>query len=173
MSAVHFPPVRLRHRFAASPARVYSAWVEPDLMRRWMFASPTNEIIAVKSERAPGGDLSVIERAGGDTIDHFGTFLELDPPRRLVFSLEVPKHFTGETLVTVEIEPDGDPDGARNGDGALMQFTQTGVRREITEDAWRAMFDTLEQMLADEPDPSRRVSRARDADEQRVLDWQA
>ncbi|MND05213.1 hypothetical protein D3C83_258610 [compost metagenome] len=54
-----------------------------------------------------------------------------------------------------------------------MQFTQTGVRREITEDAWRAMFDTLEQMLAEEPNPTRRTVDAPAAEEQRVLDWNA
>ena len=163
--AQHLPPVRITHRFPFSPERVFNAWVEPDIMRRWLFASPENDIRAVKSERWVGGEMSVLEYTEGEAIAHYGIYRQIEPPRRLVFSLEVPTHFPGETMVTVEIEPDGD--------GALIRFGQAGVAAEVTEDAWRVMFDTLEHVLEEEPDPARRPTPASEADEPpRMADWQ-
>ncbi len=77
--------VRLERTIPAPPQRVYRAWVEPDLLRRWM---------------APGGlevqRVEVDERVGGhyrlwhaDTDSDVGGFdcelIELVPDQRIVF----------------------------------------------------------------------------------------
>ncbi len=121
--------------FTARPDAVFDAWIIPEVMRRWLFKSPSNEILEPEVDARAGGKFSILERAGGEEIDHFGTFERVDRPRRLIFTLEVPKHFPGVSRVTVDLEP--------TTDGALMRFTQTGVEREVTEGAWRDMFEAL------------------------------
>lgn len=162
--AQHLPPVCITHRFPASPERVFNAWVEPDIMRRWLFAGPHHDIRAVKSERWVGGEIAVLEYTDGEAIAHAGIYRVIDPPRRIVFSLAVPTHFEGDTLVTVAFEPDGA--------GTLMRFEQAGVAAAIVEDTWRAMFDALEHVLEEEPDPNRRAAPAADAEAPpRMGDW--
>jgi len=54
-----------------------------------------------------GGALRIVMRGEGTVIEHFGEYIEIDPPRRLVFTWASP--FTGAepSLVTVELEPEG------------------------------------------------------------------
>ncbi len=129
------PGVDLARVFTARPDAVFDAWITPEVMRRWLFKGPSNEILQPEVDARAGGKFSILERAGGEEIDHFGTFETVDRPRRLIFTLEVPKHFPGVTRVTVDLEP--------TTGGALMRFTQTGVEREVTEGAWRDMFEAL------------------------------
>ena len=129
------PDVDLARVFTARPDAVFDAWITPEVMRRWLFKSPNNEILEPEVDARAGGRFSILERVGGEEIEHFGTFETVDRPRRLIFTLEVPKHFPGVTRVTVDLEP--------TTDGALMRFTQTGVEREVTEGAWRGMFEAL------------------------------
>lgn len=104
-----------------------------------MFVSGTNEIVEVKSDRRVGGRFSILERNHGEMIDHYGFYREINRPHRLVFTLEVPKHFPGATCITVEI--------TRQNGGSQMAFTQTGVDPKITQDIWRSMFDTLASLI--------------------------
>jgi uncharacterized protein YndB with AHSA1/START domain len=138
MAAAGSKIVQITRTFAASPELLCEAWLDPDLVQRWMFASPTNHIRA-KTERRPGGAFSVTEWDGGEQIEHFGTYLEITDPRRVVFTLEVPKHFEGVSQVMVEIAP--------YAAGAAMMFVQTGVDKNVTEEHWRQMFVTLAAVL--------------------------
>lgn len=79
--------------------------------------------------------------AGGEDIDHFGEYQQIERPNCLVFTLEVPWHFPGVTRVSVEISPVPG--------GCVMRFTQTGVKPEVTEGSWREMFTTLATVLDD------------------------
>ena len=133
------PGVDLARVLNARPDAVFDAWITPEIMRRWLFRSPHNEILEPEVDARAGGRFSIRDRAGGEEIDHFGTFETVDRPRRLVFTLEVPRHFPGVSRVTVDLEP--------TTDGSLMRFTQTGVEREVTQGAWRDMFELLAREL--------------------------
>ena len=140
MASSRAPPrLYLSRIFSARADAVFRAWTQPDLMRRWMFVSPTNRIENVVVEQRVGGRFSIVARNGDEVIDHSGEYLELDWPRRLAFTLEVPKRFPGVTCVTVEIEP--------RGAHSLMEFWQAGVDPRITERPWQAMFETLAQLI--------------------------
>jgi uncharacterized protein YndB with AHSA1/START domain len=130
--------VHISRTFSASPALLFEAWLDPDLVARWMFVSEFNHIRATTDRRA-GGNFSIREWNDGDEIEHFGEYLEIQPERRVAFTLEVPKQFDGVTQVTVEIAP--------YASGSAMLFTQTGVNKNVTEEHWRKMFETLENVL--------------------------
>ena len=144
-------PVHLARDFTVSPMTVYAAWIDPTIMRRWLFKSPTNEIREFSVNPRVGAAFSIREHTeDNDIVDHYGHYRELLPPTRLAFTLRVPRHFPGETLVTVDISP--------TRTGSHMQFTQTGVDPSITEKPWSTMFDTLEQVLTT-PNPRLSIPR--------------
>jgi uncharacterized protein YndB with AHSA1/START domain len=141
MDATAKQPFQVTRSIDAPPEVVYEAWLDPELIRRWMSNNPTNEICQVRSDRVVGGAFSIVERAGDEVIDHFGRYLEFQRPNKLVLSLSVPKHFAGESLVTVGIEPAAH--------GCDVTLTQTGVASEETQYAWRHKLESLALMCAE------------------------
>jgi uncharacterized protein YndB with AHSA1/START domain len=141
MTATAQQPVQVSRSIDASPEVVFDAWLDPALIKRWMVHSPLHQISQVENDRVEGGAFSIIERAGDDEIDRFGTYVEVQRPNKLVFSLRVPKQFPGETLVTVGIEPAVH--------GCDVTLTQTGVAPELTQHAWRNMLESLALLCAE------------------------
>jgi uncharacterized protein YndB with AHSA1/START domain len=141
MTATTQRPLQVSRSIDASPEVVFNAWLAPDKIRRWMARSPTNEICTVSSDGVVGGEFQIVERAGDELIDQFGRYVEVQEPNKLVFSLQVPKHFAGETLVTVGIEAAVY--------GCDVTLTQTGELPEIAEHDWRKMLDSLALMCAE------------------------
>jgi uncharacterized protein YndB with AHSA1/START domain len=134
--------VRVTHRFAASPERVFEAWLDPRTTGKWLFATPTGQMTRVEIDARVGGRFSII-RKDGDEIEHTGEYLEIDPPHRLVFTFAVPKFSAEYTRVTIDI--------VRHGAGCELTLTHEGVLpdyAERTPEGWRMILDSLERMLA-------------------------
>jgi uncharacterized protein YndB with AHSA1/START domain len=89
-------------RIAASPEIVWSFWVDPERLTRWMSRSAA-------FDASPGGAIRLDYGSGNVML---GQVVELDPPRRLVFSWgwEDPAEAVrpGGSRVEVDLEPDGD-----------------------------------------------------------------
>ena len=138
--------VDIEYIFSAEPGRVFNAWIVPVMMRQWLFAGPTSEIVKIEQDVVEGGKFSILEREkkGNKLNDHFGNYIDIISPTRLSFTLSVPEHFPGETVVVITIEP--------NYDGSLLSLRQTGVDPEVMEDLWRKMFAQLNKILL-LPDP--------------------
>jgi uncharacterized protein YndB with AHSA1/START domain len=141
MDTLDSAPVGLATTYAAPAELVFDAWIKPGLIHKWLFIGPTSEIVNIKIDLKAGGEFSIqeLERTTHEYIDHYGKYLEIDPPRKLVFTLSAPKHFLGETKVTILIES--------HAGGCTLQLTQTGVAKEITEGSWRKMLEQLRLTL--------------------------
>jgi uncharacterized protein YndB with AHSA1/START domain len=89
-------------RIAASPETVFDFFTDPDKMIQWMGRS-------AELEPRPGGVLRC-DINGRDVAS--GEYVELDPPRRLVFTWgwegEGSVTAAGSSTVEVVLEPDGD-----------------------------------------------------------------
>ena len=101
----------------ASPAAVWEFLVDPGKATRWMGQNAS-------FEPRPGG-LYRVEVIPGNTA--VGEFVELDPPRRLVFTWgwEPGGHSTlapGSSTVEIELVP--------NGDGTTLRFRHHGLPSE-------------------------------------------
>ncbi len=97
--------VTVTHRFAASAERVYDAWLDPEKARRFLYTTLTGEIVRCDIDARVGGKYAIVDRRNGEDVLHEGTYLALERPHRIVFTLRVPKYSPDEDRVTIEIKP--------------------------------------------------------------------
>jgi uncharacterized protein YndB with AHSA1/START domain len=102
-------PIRLSvtRRFDASPERVFDAWLDPAKARRFLFATPGGAMVRVEIDARVGGRFCIVERRGEVDAEHHGIYLEIDRPRRLVFTFGPEKEAAEPARVTVDITPAG------------------------------------------------------------------
>lgn len=100
-------------RFEASPERVFDAWLDPQKARVWMAAALREmglpgDIRRVQIDTRVGGSFTFSDMRDGVEARHWGTYLEMDRPRRLVFTWIVDESEEADpSKVTLTIEPDG------------------------------------------------------------------
>ncbi|HEX4197711.1 MAG TPA: SRPBCC domain-containing protein [Caulobacteraceae bacterium] len=136
--------LRITRRFEASPERVFDAWLDPMRARRWLFTSPTSERNSTEMDVRVGGKWSITDRREGVDYTGLGEYIEIDRPRRLVFSFGMPQFSPLMCTVTVEIVPDGD--------GCILTLAQESVAPDALkplEEGWSKMFDALTLLIAD------------------------
>ncbi len=135
--------VRITRRFAASAERVFDAWVDPRVACKWLFTSTTSEANSTAIDARVGGSWTITDRRDGTDYTGSGVFLEVDRPRRLVFTFGMPQFSPDFNRVIVEIVQDGD--------GCVLTLTQEGVLpagEAPARDGWGKMFDILQTILA-------------------------
>jgi uncharacterized protein YndB with AHSA1/START domain len=128
--------IEIRRRLPATVAEVFSWWTEADRLRQWM--SPVGTVEAEVDLRV-GGALRIVMRGDGTVIEHVGEYVEIEPPRRLVFTWASP--FTGAepSLITLELEPDGEE--ATNLHLVHSRLPESAVSSH--RDGWGVMLDRL------------------------------
>ncbi len=141
------PPVtvRIARRFSASAERVFDAWFDADRMRHWLFSTPTGEMVRAEVDARVGGGFIFTDRRDGVDVDHLGEYLDIDRPRRLVFSFTVPLFSTESSEVRVDITP--------MSEGCELVLTHRGVLpeyREQTEGGWSGILEGLARSLAND-----------------------
>src|SRR4051794_4033287 len=78
--------VQLRRTISVPPARVHRAWLEPEVLRRWLAPGSLSVTRAEVDER-PGGSFRIWQAdATGDAGGFECELLELVPDERLVFN---------------------------------------------------------------------------------------
>jgi uncharacterized protein YndB with AHSA1/START domain len=105
MSSLAPAVVRVTHRFRASAERVFDAWLDPAMASRFLFATPTGEMVRTEIDPRVGGTYVITERRDGEDAEHTGEYLEIDRPRRLVFTFRVPKYSQTAARVEIDIVP--------------------------------------------------------------------
>jgi len=108
--------VRVEHKLRSSPERVFDAWLDPVLIGRWMFgpALREEEILRIAVDARVGGAFSFLVRRRGQEIDHVGNYLEIDRPRRLVFTWGIAENLPETSRVSITIDPAKSADGTRS-----------------------------------------------------------
>lgn len=102
------PSVQLRRRLRASAEQIFDLWIKPDLMVRWMSPYPGAVDCKVSCDVRPGGTFRLVMSSEESSREVSGTYVEVDPPRKLVFTWIGPLTDNMTTLVTLELNPCGD-----------------------------------------------------------------
>ncbi len=71
--------------------------------RSWLFATPTGAMVRAEIDARVGGRFCFVDRRDGHDVEHVGEYVEIDRPRRLVFSFAVPQFSAEFTRVTIDI----------------------------------------------------------------------
>ena len=126
-------------RYALSPERVFDAFLDVAVARRFLFATANGEMIEATIEPRVSGAFAFTDRRPdmGD-VRHVGEYLEIDRPRRLIFSFGVPQFNPAMTTVTIDIVPDRE--------GCVLTLTNDGVLAEYAErnqDGWSRILAGL------------------------------
>lgn len=135
-------PLIVRHTSAAPAARLFDAWLAPSVASRWLFATAEGTIVRCEIDARPGGAFVIADRRGDEDVEHLGRYVEIDRPRRLVFTFGVPKYSSLETTVTLTLTPAGA--------GCEVTLHHEGVPPEWvsrTEQGWRDLLARLDTLL--------------------------
>jgi uncharacterized protein YndB with AHSA1/START domain len=124
--------VVVTRRYDAAPERIFDAFLDVNVARHFLFATATGEMIDAEIDPTVGGRFTFTERRPdmGD-VRHVGEYLEIERPRRLVFTFGVPQFDPRMTTVTIEIRADGD--------GCELTLANDGVPPDYAEgsrDGW-------------------------------------
>ncbi|TWT15596.1 SRPBCC domain-containing protein [Reyranella sp. CPCC 100927] len=96
---------RVTRRFSASAERVFDAWLDPAKAGTFLFATATGTMVRVDIDARIGGKFVFVDRRDGKDVPHTGEYLEIDRPRRLVFSLAVEMYAQDIDRVAIDIVP--------------------------------------------------------------------
>jgi uncharacterized protein YndB with AHSA1/START domain len=138
------PSLRVARHLSATPARVFDAWLDPALTSRWLFATADGQIVRCDIDARPGGAFVITDRRGGEDVEHVGSYVEVDWPRRLVFTFGVPKYSSDMTKVVLTFGED-----AHVCELVLEHYDVPQEWRDQTEQGWRELLVRLEQVLSD------------------------
>ena len=100
-------PIVQERLIPASPKEVFAAWSDPDRLSAWMCPSEGMRPASVELDFRVGGRFSIVMHGEQGDYGQSGEYLEINPPKRLVFlwvSDFVPQG-EAQTRVTVSLEP--------------------------------------------------------------------
>lgn len=139
-----------RRFYRASPEAAFDAWTNPVSLEKW-FGPPGYAARVLSHDFQPGGTWRfLMVAADGQGFHHFGTFLEIDPPRQLVFTWASEEQVEGwrdeqgaPTRVTVQFEP--------RDSGVEVRITHERLQSEAARQAlahgWSGSLEQLSSVL--------------------------
>lgn len=138
--------VRVAHRFDAPAERVYEAFLDPGRAGKFLFATATGQIVRCEIDARVGGTFTIVDRRAGEDVVHTGTYLALERPRLIVFTLTVEKFSSESSTVTIELAP------LRQGCELTLTHemkAKAGPHHDRAEEGWRAILDVAAELIVD------------------------
>jgi uncharacterized protein YndB with AHSA1/START domain len=142
---VERPSLTLTRRFRARPEKVWAAWTDPEKLIGWFCTTKAKpgSMRADVDVRVGGRYRVSFDMESGEYSEVGGTYREVVPNEKLVFSWAWHSTPERESLVTVSIRPDGG--------GSLMVFIHEQFFDEAARDnherGWSELFAQLESVL--------------------------
>ncbi len=134
--------VRVDRRFSASAERVFDAFLDPEQAKHFMFVM-REPLVRSEIDAIVGGRYTFVDRRDGKDVEHTGEFLDITRPRRLIFTLSVPKYGQDSDEVRIVLEPED------HGTSLTLTHETHGddeVRR-LVEQGWHGVLDRLATTL--------------------------
>ncbi len=156
-------------QFDASPETVFNAWLDAESVCQWLFSTPGGVMERVAITPQVGGGFEIFERRGEQLATHYGTFVELDRPRRLAFDFSTDREQT-PTRVSIDFEP-------RDG-GCFVTLTHEMDAKwasygDSVRAGWGGALDDLAHTLQGETRAGREIVQMREYYAPREQVWEA
>lgn len=138
------PSLTIRRHLPAPPSVVYGAWTDPEMLLRW-FGPADSEVLSVETDPRLGGSYRVLFRTSdGEEHGVGGMYREVTRDRRLVFTWAWRSMPERESVVTVDLRPEGE--------GTVLTLTHDQFVDEPARDrhrsGWAGAIDKLERYVA-------------------------
>lgn len=131
--------IEIIRMLSASCEDVFEAWTDPALMAQWFFAHPSWSV-EVETDFRVGGSYSLnMKSPDGEEFHTHGEYREIKAPTRLVFTWS--SYLVKDTLVTLELRPDGDRTELR----LTHDFLDSEPVRQRHHQGWVGCLDSLER----------------------------
>jgi uncharacterized protein YndB with AHSA1/START domain len=96
--------VTVRREIAAPAEDLFDAWLDAQSLGSWLKPGGIRETRAETDPRV-GGMFRIVMVDDESSIEHTGTYREIDRPRRLVFTWSSPATGFRDSIVTVTFQP--------------------------------------------------------------------
>ena len=130
----------LRRIFPAMRHRVFQAWIEPKALEQW-FRPLGMSVTVSKLEARVGGSYRFDVENGNSTV---GTYLQIVPPEKLVFTWSSGAEPGRETIVTIDFLDRGSATEVV----LTHERISTSQMHERFEAGWQSLFDALASALS-------------------------
>lgn len=134
----------LRRVFTASRQRVFRAWIEPEALESWL--RPRGMAMTVSKLEARVGGSFRFDLENGKSI--YGTYLQIIPPEKLVFTWSGDSIQGKKTVVTLDFLDHGATTELVLTHGELI----TPELRTLFGSGWPSILDTLAEVLSKQLD---------------------
>ncbi len=138
--------LKIVRTFDASPERVYQAWADPSVVKRWFGPTPEFSTPIVEVDLRIGGTYRIgMKSPDGELYVATGVYQEIVPNEKLVFTWRWENDsFSPETLVTVEFK--------KSGEHTELVFTHENfATEELAKDhqeGWEGALSKLSTLIA-------------------------
>ena len=154
--------LRIERVLHAPPDRVFQAFLDPELLRRWI-APDDLDVDQVTVDARVGGLIEVFHSRHGESTGRFeGRFVKIDPPRELVYhwafvGTEPEKGEYFDTLVHIQLRPSTDGGTHLTVVHERLEELRRGAPQIYPRlvPGWESCLDKLESVARDTPDRSR------------------
>lgn len=130
----------LRRTFSASRQRVFRAWINPKALESWL--RPKGMGMTVRMLDARVGGSFHFDLENGNSI--VGTYLQITPPTKLVFTWSGTVMQGLETIVTLDFLDQGPVTEM----GLTHEGLGTPDQRALVSSGWPSMLATLDGILS-------------------------
>jgi uncharacterized protein YndB with AHSA1/START domain len=136
--------VTVRREIAAPADDLFDAWLDAQSLGTWLRPSGVRETRAETDPRV-GGTFRIVMVDDESSMEHTGTYREIDRPRRLVFTWSSPATRFRDSIVTVTFEPSSDG-------STVIEINQVGLPDEEARAGhhagWSDALRELERIVA-------------------------
>lgn len=137
----------IKRRIAAAKDDVFAAWVEPEILARWFGGKPDAHCIVHQADVRVGGryDFEIVPDDGGETHRVSGTYQDVIPGQRLVFSWAWQSTPDRQSLVTIDLSAGGE-------NTTLLTLTHArffdSAARDRHAGGWTRSLDAIKRYFA-------------------------
>lgn len=144
MTDNHDKAITVKRVLNASPEEVYEAWLDRENIGKWLFATHDGEMQKVELDPREGGGFEIFEKRREGVAEHYGKFISLKKPERIVFDFwttpgeevsrvvfEIKAHDKGSEVVLSTTLPE-----------KFFEYEDRMITR------WRLILENLDELLS-------------------------